>query len=208
MSAISINVAHAPSFERAGRWRRRVVDAADVPGLLVCAVPLLLGVFLSTGVRAAEFAVYGVSALAVLPYLAPFIGSMRRNAANALFLGTFVALGVATLAASQQETPDLDLKWKALAATAVWASIYVVAFSTVRTSTSVARLARWIHWAGLAISASVYLSAIFHLGGLQFGEVLQFRDGTFRAFGPLGDQVSFILVLPAMIALADARPLL
>ena len=69
------------------------------------------------------------------------------------------------------------------------------------------RLTRWIGSVCLIISASVYLSALLHIGGLHFGEVLEFRDGAFRAFGPLGDNVSFLLVLPALMSLVASRPL-
>ncbi len=196
MSAISLHAASGPlDVPRQGRWRRRVIDPADIPGAVVCVVPLLLGVFLSTGIREAEFAIYAICVMAVLPYLAPFIASTRRNPANAALLVLFVALGVATVAASPLDTASSLAQSKSLAATIVWASIYIVVFSAVRSAGS-----------GIVISGSVYLSVALHLAGVGFGEVLEFRDGSFRAFGPLGDQVAFIVILPALISLSASRP--
>ena len=209
MNAIPVRIPAAGSVvvERRSLWHRRVVDPADLAGVLVCAVPLLLGFFLATGVREAETAIYAICTIAVLPHLAPFVASMRRNPVNTALCAVFVVLGVATLAASQQPGANVVPHAKALAATAVWTSIYIIAFSTMESGTSVLRFTKWIRIASVAMSASVYLCAILHFGGVRFGEFLEFRDGSFRAFGPLGDQVSFVIVLPALIALAESRPL-
>jgi len=208
MNAISVRIHDAGGTiaERRSLWHRRVLDPADPAGLLVCVVPLLLGTFFVTGVRVAETAIYAICTVAVLPRLAPFVVSMRRNGANTALLATFVALGVAMLAAALQGAPNAVLQSKALAATAVWASIYVIAFTTVESAASVLRFTAWIRICCVAISASVYLCVALHFAGVPFGEFLQFRDGSFRAFGPLGDQVSFVIILPALVALAEARP--
>lgn len=209
MNAIPVRIHHAggPLVERRSLWHRRVVDPADPAGLLVCVVPLLLGTFFMTGIRATEAAIYAICTVAVLPHLGPFVVSMRRNGANTALLATFGALGVAMLAAAQQGAPNALLQSKALAATAVWASIYVIAFSSAQSTTSVLRFSAWIRGCCVAISASVYLCTILHFAGISFGEFLEFRDGSFRAFGPLGDQVSFIIILPALVALAETRPI-
>src|SRR5258705_4693398 len=110
----------------------RVVPPADLAGLLVCAVPLLLSVYLAAGIRQAETAIYAICMVAVLPFVAPFIASMRRNPANTAVLTVFVVLGVATLAASQQAGSDVVLSAKGLAATPGWASRYRFAVSTMR----------------------------------------------------------------------------
>jgi len=208
MNAIAVRIQDAGGgvVERRSLWHRRVVDPADLAGLLLCVVPLLLGTFFVTGIRAAETAIYAICTLAVLPHLAPFIASMRRHGANRALLATFLALGVAMLAAAQQGAPNAALQSKALAATAVWASIYIITFSMARSAPSVLRFAAWMRICGAAMSASVYLCVVLHFAGVPFGEFMQFRDGSFRAFGPLGDQVSFIVILPALVALAEARP--
>ena len=175
--------------------------------MLVCAVPLLLGTYLSTGIREAEAAIYAICAVAVLPHLAPFVASMRRYSANTALLVVFVMLGVATLGASLQAGSNAVVQSKSLAATAVWASIYIIAFSAVQSGPSLLRFTTWLRFASVAISASVYLCVILHAVGVPFGEYLEFRDGSFRAFGPLGDQVSFVVVLPALVALAESSPL-
>lgn len=208
MNAITVRAldARVTSVDRRSLWHRRVVEPADLAGVLVAAVPLLLGVYLAAGLRQAETVVYALCVVAALPHVGPFIGSMRRHPATTALIGVFVALTVATAAASLQDASNVVLQAKGLAATAVWASVYAVAFSTVRTGSSLLRLTRWIRFTCIAISASVYLCAILHVVGIPFGEFLEFRDGSFRAFGPLGDQVSFVLVLPALIALAESRP--
>ena len=209
MNAIPVRIhdAGGPFVERRSLWHRRVVDPADPAGVLVCVVPLLLGTFFMTGIRAAEAAIYAMCTVAVLPHLGPFVVSMRRNGANTALLATFGVLGVAMLAAAQQGAPNAVLQSKALAATAVWASIYVIAFSSAQSTTSVLRFTAWIRGCCVAISASVYLCAALHFAGVSFGEFLEFRDGSFRAFGPLGDQVSFVIILPALVALAEAQPI-
>ena len=208
MNAIPVRALDAGGIvvDRRSLWHRRVVDPADLAGLLVCAVPLLLSVYLAAGIREAETAIYAICLVAVLPFIAPFIASMRRHPANTAVMTIFIVLGVATLAASQQAGSNVVLQAKGLAATAVWASIYVIAFSTVRSGASLLRLTTWVRLACVAISASVYLCFVLHFVGVPFGEFLEFSDGTFRAFGPLGDQVSFVIILPALVALAEARP--
>lgn len=208
MNAIAVRIQDAGGavVGRRRLWHRRLVDPADLAGLLLCVVPLLLGTFFVTGIRAAETAIYAICTVAVVPNLGPFIASMRRHGANTALLATFAVLGVAMLAAAQQGAPNAALQSKALAATAVWASIYVIAFSMARSAASVLRFTAWIRICGVAMSASVYLCVVLHFAGVPFGEFMQFRDGSFRAFGPLGDQVSFIVILPAFVALAEAQP--
>jgi len=86
--------------------------------------------------------------------------------------------------------------------------IYIVTFSSIRTSGDVLRLTRWISSLCLIVTASVYLSALLHVWGLRFGEVVEFSDGTFRVFGPLGDNVGFVLVLPILMSLIGSRPIM
>jgi len=181
----------------------------DVTGAVVLVTPTLLAVFLATGVSEAEAAMYGVCLLAVLPYLGPFMGSLGRRPANLQFVLLFTVLAITTATAFARVAPgEATLQAKALAATAVWASIYVVVFSSLKTPDDPRRLMKWIHVTCLAITASVYASVLLHRIGLRFGEVLQFSDGSSRVFGPLGDQVGFVLVLPVLMSLAASNPLM
>lgn len=195
-------------FGRA-RWHRRVLRRVDVTGAVVFVTPMLLAVFLATGASELEVGMYGICLLAALPYLGPFVASFPRRPANLQFVLLFIVLAIATAAAFARVSPrEATLQAKALAATAVWASIYIVVFSSLKTSDDALRLTKWIHVTCLAISASVYASVLLHGIGLQFGEVLEFSDGSTRVFGPVGDQVGFILVLPALTSLVASSPLM
>ena len=188
-------------------WHRRVVARADVAGAVVFVIPMLLGAFFLTGLRVLEYGMYGLCIVAVLPHIGPFMASLRRNPANLLLVMLFGALAVATAAAfARVPTAQAAFQAKGLAATVVWASIYVVVFSSVTSSSSATRLTRWIDAACLVLAASVYLSVVGHVIGLPLGEVIEVQNGGVRAFGPLGDQVGFVLVLPALASLVAARP--
>ena len=188
---------------------RSVSGTVDMAGSLICMTTLLLGAYFATGAPALQLGMYGICLVAVLPHVGPFIGSFRRNPANLWLVLLFFALAVSTFAALARVPSNVvTLEAKALAATAVWASIYIVTFSSPRTSGDVHRLTGWIGSTCLIITASVYLSALLHVMGFHFGEVLEFSNGTFRAFGPLGDQVGFLLVLPVLMSLVGSRPIM
>jgi O-antigen ligase len=181
----------------------------DMAGGLIFITPLLLGAYFVTSMPVLQLGMYGICLAAVLPHVGPFVGSLGRNPANLLLVLLFTALAMATGAAfGHVPSPEATLQAKALAATAVWASIYMVTFSSLNTSGDVLRLTRWLSSICLIVTASVYLSALFHVVGLRFGEILEFSDGTFRAFGPLGDQVGFLLVLPVLMSLVGSRPIM
>ena len=188
---------------------RRAVGGADIAGSLMVVVPFLLGAYLATGMPLFQLGMYGVCIVVVLPHIAPFAASLGRHPANLLLVLVFTALGISTCAVfARVPWAEATLEFKALAATAVWASIYVVVFSCVRTSDDVRRFIQWISFACLVITGSVYLAAAAHAVGISFGEVLEFRTGDIRVFGPLGDQVGFILVIPALMSLVASRPIM
>ena len=188
---------------------RRARGNAEIAGGLLFLTPLLLGAYFATGMPALQLGMYGICLVAVLPHVGPFVASLRQSPANLLLVLSFTALAVATFAAlGHLPSSVVTQQAKALAATAVWASIYVVVFSSIRSTEDVLRVTQWISTICLIITASVYLSACLHLLGLQFGEILEFRGGAFRAFGPLGDQVGFLLVIPVLMSLIGARPVM
>lgn len=200
---------HLPREFGQARWHRRVLRRVDVTGAVVLIITTLLAVFLATGVSEVEVGMYGLCLLAVLPYLGPFAVSLRRHPANLQFVLLFTVLAITTATAFARVAPgEATLQAKALAATAVWTSIYIVVFSSLKMPDDPRRLMKWIHVTCLAITASVYASVLLHGIGLQFGEVLQFSDGSSRVFGPLGDQVGFVLVLPVLMSLAAANPVM
>ena len=178
-------------------------------GGLIFVTTVLLGTYFVTGAPALQLGMYAICVAAVLPHVGPFVASLSRNPANLLLVLVFIALAMSTFAALASVPSNVvTMEAKALAATAVWASVYIVTFCSLRSSGDLHRLARWISSICLIVTTSVYLSALLHVMGIQFGEVLEFSDRTFRAFGPLGDQVGFLLVLPVLMSLVGSRPIM
>jgi O-antigen ligase len=179
----------------------------DFAGGLFVATLVLLAAFINTRSDVALVSMYATCLLAALPYMGPFIGSLGRSPANVSLVLLFGTLALCTGAAYlRAPSPEVILQGKSLGATVVWASIYVVMFCSATTFTGVARLTEWIERAALLVTASVYLSVAAYTLDFRFGEVLEFSDGTYRAFGVLGDQVGFILVLSVLVSVVAARP--
>jgi O-antigen ligase len=181
-------------------WHRQTVNAADAVGALILLVPVCLAAYLLTRATPLLAVIYGACGAAALPLVGPFFGSMRLSPANVFFAALFSVLALTTVDASLTSGDWANAK--SLAATFVWSSVYIVLFSAVRSREGLLRLTRWFEAICVLITLSVYAAAIF-----GFGEVLVSRTGTMRAFGPLGDQVGFVLVLPALMGLASGRPL-
>lgn len=199
----------SPRTVVSGTWHRRIFKGSDVAGAIAVLIPAMLLATAVTGIGTLEVAMYVVGLAAVVPCLPSFITSLHRNGASLLLVLLFAALTLSTGAAYYVDpSVDVWLSAKGLAATAVWASIYVVMFVAVRSPKDANRLITWIDGVCLAISASVWAGALLHLAGVGFGEIIAQGDSTFRAFGPLGDQVAFVVVLPALTSLATRRPLL
>jgi hypothetical protein len=160
-----------------------------------------------TGNQGFETARYLLGLAVVLPCLTTFTSSLQRSATGLSLVLLFLALSMSMLAAFYiQPSMVVWLQAKGLAGTAVWASIYIVVFVLVRRTEDANRVARWIDGVCLMLSASVWAGALLHLAGIPFGEVID-AGTTFRAFGPLGDQVGFVVVLPALTSLVARRPL-
>jgi hypothetical protein len=190
-----------------GQWRRRVLRRGDVAGGIVAAIPLLLLANTITDISGFEISMYVVGLAVVLPCLTAFTASLQRSATGLSLVLLFFALSMSMLAAYYvHPSMDVWLQAKGLAATAVWASIYIVVFVVVRRTEDANRVAMWIDGVCLIISTSVWAGALLHLAGIPFGEVIE-TGATFRAFGPLGDQVGFVVVLPALTSLVARRPL-
>jgi len=74
-------------------------------------------------------------------------------------------------------------------------AIFFLFYYSVTSTEELQLTDRYFRIVGLAICLSVYLSfVLFQAGGIHFGEVLNAR-GVMRYFGPLGDQVGFIIAL-------------
>src|SRR5437870_2428563 len=103
---------------------RQAIRRIDLTGALLMVMPALLGASFVIGNRSIEVAAYAVAVVATLPYLGPFVTSLRQAPANLLLVLLFVSLALSTAAAFDRVAAnDAVLQAKALGATAVWASI-------------------------------------------------------------------------------------
>jgi O-antigen ligase len=196
----------APRTVVSGQWHRRVFRSGDLASAIAVLIPVMLFASALTGVRAVEIAMYVVALVAALPCLPSFAAALQRSATGLLLVLLFAALSL-SIAAAFYIAPSTEV-WlgaKGLAGTAVWVSIYIVIFVGIRTAEDANRLVKWLDGLCLGISASIWAGALLHLVGVNFGEVID-QGETFRAFGPLGDQVSFVVVLPALTSLVARRP--
>jgi O-antigen ligase len=119
-----------------------------------------------------------------------------------LYLGFalfWLVMLIATLH-SQLFLPQLAgaLQFKALAMAFGWSAVAIVVPQVIRGEREMGFAERAFGICGLLISASVFAAA----AGLGFGEMIEYRGGEVRAFGPLGDQVGFVLVFFALFAAA------
>lgn len=113
-----------------------------------------------------------------------------------VFFLYFLALAVPAVASSGKvELSQLFLQEKSLAATFVLFSIFLGVHFIARTRADISTALTSLDFGGLVIATSIYLALGLHFFGFAFGEVQVFKDGEIRVFGPLGDQVGFILTL-------------
>jgi hypothetical protein len=172
--------------------------------LLVLGVPALM-VLSSAGIVQPLLSVRGadiqVSDL-VLVLVASRIGSsvvMHRrklfidcvHAALAAFLGLLL---IATLLAYFRFGSEMFLgEIVALSRLIVQVSVVVLIEHAVRADEEFARVERLLDYGGYVIAATVYLNPWLLRYGISLGEV-QVQEEMVRYFGPLGDQVGFMLL--------------
>ena len=166
------------------------------------AVPALLAVYFTTMVAGASYALFAV--ILGTGWLAIAQGLQARGvrvpaAPTLIYFAIFIWLAATTFhAAFVLPGYGSEPQFKALAAVAISSTVFLLAPQFLRTTIELERFFRVLHMSGVVIAASVWLG----IAGVGFGEVLEFRTGEVRAFGPLGDQVGFALALFALLALA------
>lgn len=87
---------------------------------------------------------------------------------------------------------------------AVWCSPLWIVSLAVPTSAELRVLVRWLDGLGLVLAVSVLAAFASHGTAWQLGEVYESGDGL-RAFGPLGDMVSYSLLLFVGLELVRRR---
>lgn len=87
---------------------------------------------------------------------------------------------------------------------AIWCSPLWVLAVTIPTTRELHALVRWLDAVGLVLAGSVFTAYLGHGTSWQLGETLESGDGV-RAFGPLGDMVSYALLLFVCLELMRRR---
>lgn len=88
----------------------------------------------------------------------------------------------------------------------LWLSIIIIMQPLIRVQRDLHSTVKVLRVFGIVCGASVYAGLIANQFGINFGEIDQeSRDSFIRYFGPIGDQVGFILILFAIIALCYQR---
>ncbi|MEK6210323.1 MAG: O-antigen ligase family protein [Pseudomonadota bacterium] len=89
------------------------------------------------------------------------------------------------------------LQFRSLLGLWVWSLVMVLVPQFLRSSQDVTRFLRLFDVTGLVIAGTVFISFF----GVDFGETIVFDTGERRAFGPVGDQVGFVLSFFAVRAI-------
>lgn len=120
------------------------------------------------------------------------VGLDRVYVAILVFIGVMAA---ATVLASYRFEWDIIARAEAiaLARLVVQMSVLPLVVSSVRTLRGVAYCQKLVEYLGYAVAASIYLNVLGLFFDVTIGEV-QITEAGVRYFGPLGDQIGFILL--------------
>ena len=176
--------------------------------ILVMGIPLFLAGYLSTENKFYSRAILLILIGVLFGYLVKkslYSRSLRIDKSIMLYFGFFSILGFTTLIAqppwegydNTQHNQILGLF-----GAFIWSSLFFSISSYVVNVSDINLIFKLLRYCGVLISLSVYAS----LFGINFGEVLVFGNSEYtRYFGPLGDQVGFVIVLFSSIALLHHR---
>lgn len=167
----------------------------------ICGVPVLYGAYQWLGIQNAA-PVYALAfALAGLILLTRSKSLLRRRA-HALFYLLFAVLLVATLLVwPRAGFTQFYEQVKSLALCFIWSSPFFVLYFLISDRPELRFAYRALAITGLIVSLSVLADYVMWTRfGISFGEIVD-SQGQLRAFGPLGDQVGFVIILFALRAL-------
>lgn len=172
---------------------------------LVAGVPVLYSLYQLAGAKNPILVYYPLAiTFGVLALLN--MRSLLRRKTHVLFYALFGALAVATwLVRYRHEDTSFYPQMVSLVVCFVWLSTFISVYFAIRTPKQLAIALDTLDIIGLLITASVYLSFVGRIFfGFTFGESVD-QFGQQRAFGPLGDQVGFVIVLFALLALTQGQ---
>lgn len=174
-----------------------------VLGFYAIGVPVLFALYYELEWKVAQFAIYFSVGLSLGYASLNYLNGCAIPRHHLVFFLYFLALALSTVASIGEVEPSQSfLQAKSLAATFILLSIFLGVHFIVRTRADISAALAFLDFGGLVIAASVYLALGLYYVSLGFGEVLVHGGGAIRAFGPLGDQVGFILILFVVRSLA------
>jgi hypothetical protein len=163
-------------------------------------VPALFAAFVMTGSRSFLQAFYaGTLCLLLVALLKGLAGrAVSLPAGPVVPYGLLLLLlGVSTLRADLFLPFSLEVEqFRSLLGLVLWTVVMVLVPQFLRSAQDIKTLLRFLDLSGLVIAATVFAG----FAGLDFGEALSSEGGR-RAFGPLGDQVGFVLSFFAVRAI-------
>ena len=171
-------------------------------GFLVIGAPVMLGLYYLSGLKPFLYAMYAGLSLLLLSSVRQMIADRSARPVHKWYAALSAVLVLMTGLALATPGAAVDhQKMGALLLCICWCGTLFSVYGHVRlTGDSRPALAAF-RAAAVVLTGSVYASAGLWLLGIEFGEVLDFGD-SIRAFGPLGDQVAFVLVLFVLTSVA------
>lgn len=163
---------------------------------ITLAVPALFVLHFALDSKAALWVIY-LFLLACFFYVSLTYGwRLAVPHVHLAFLVFFLVLAASTaIPLFRDNAPTAFLQLKALAAAFVLMSVFLTASAGIKTLADLRTALRGLDLAGVGMALSVYISAALYPAGIEFGEVQVYGGGETRTFGPLGDQVGFLLGL-------------
>lgn len=164
-------------------------------GYVSIGVPLLtMGYFLTSQSVWQRIALAGNGALFAV-FMSLSWARLKVRLSHVLFLAFFGWLCLSTMLAADQVGGLSNTHIEAVVGCFLWSSVFVSSYYLVNTPARAKQFFAALHGLGFLVTGSVYASLLLHQIGISFGEVLVYQEEGFRVFGPLGDQVGFLIVL-------------
>jgi O-antigen ligase/polysaccharide polymerase Wzy-like membrane protein len=173
--------------------------------VLIAGVPALFAIYTLAGF--ADFKlVYATLGLMLIAAMARGLGNFFNRTSLLAFHSLFGVLLLTSIPTILRSTAFATYaQVQTLTICYLWSSGFVLAFVFLRTRDDVARTLDVLRHVGTAVTLSVYVAlGLWLAAGIAFGEVVDVY-GQFRVFGPLGDQVGFVIVLFALWSLVRGR---
>jgi O-antigen ligase/polysaccharide polymerase Wzy-like membrane protein len=159
---------------------------------------MFLSAYDLTGINAFAQAGRVVTTLALLAVAEPFFAVLPRRAPSTCFTLTLLLFALWLLqpltALLFADAPAALLSMREALYAAIWCSVLWIVFLAIRDREDLLFAIRLVDWLGIAIALSVYAAFAAQRFGIVLGDVQESEYGL-RVFGPLGDMVTYVLLL-------------